>query len=288
MAQLCRAAALSPARLCGKIAGMKSPQIELVERATLAAVSPAAVEELPGWLLGLDPGTVGRAHSAVPLQHAAPDETLLSVIEARYAAHGLAPVFRLPQVAAFDALCAALARRGYVAAQPTQVQTGSASAMAHGASGAGVTLAPAPDEAWAAAFQGEGVDPVEAASRVQLLGRAKEAVFASARVDGRVVAVGVGCFSHGWASIHGMRTAPSHRGQGLARSILGALAGAAQARKIEPIFLQVDAANTGAQALYRRAGLKTAWTYAYWRQPLLHPAAEPPQASFFRVNPFLR
>ena len=106
-------------------------------------------------------------------------------------------------------------------------------------------------------------------TRVQLLGRAKEAVFASARVDGRVVAVGVCCFSHGWASVHGMRTAPSHRGQGLARNILGALAGAAQARKIEPVFLQVDAINTGAQALYRRAGLTTAWTYAYWRKPLL-------------------
>lgn len=248
---------------------MTSHQIALVERATLAAVSPAAVEELPGWLLGLDPGTVGRAHSAVPLQHAAPDESLLSAIEARYVAHGLTPVFRLPQVADFDALCAALARGGYVAAQPTQVQIGSASAMAHGASGIGVTLAPVPDEAWAAAFQGECVDPVDSASRVQLLGRAKEAVFASARVHGRVVAVGVGCFSHGWASVHGMRTAPSHRGQGLARNILGALASAAQARKIEQVFLQVDAANIGAQALYRRAGLTTAWTYAYWRKPLL-------------------
>lgn len=273
MAQLCRAAAPNPARLCGKIAGMTSNPIEQVERATLAAVSPAAVEELPGWLLGLDPGTVGRAHSAVPLQHAAPDETLLSVIEARYAAHGLAPVFRLPQVADFECFYALLAQRGYVSAQPTQVQMGSVSAMVNGTSEAGVTLTPAPDEAWAHAFQGEGVDPAGAVSRVQLLSRAKEAVFASVRVNGCVVALGVGCFSHGWASVHGMRTAPSHRGQGLARSILGALAGAAQARKIEQVFLQVDAANTGAQALYRRAGLATAWTYAYWRQPLLRPAA---------------
>lgn len=273
MAQLCRAAGVKSACRCGKIAGMTSNQIELIERATLAAVSPAVVEEIPGWLLGLDPGTVGRAHSAVPLQHAAPDESLLSDIEGRYAARGLAPVFRLPQVASFEPLCAALTRRGYVAAQPTQVQTGSASAMTHGASAADVTLAALPDEAWAAVFQGEGFDPVDAVSRVQLLSRAKDAAFASVRVNGNVVAVGVGSFSHGWASVHGMRTLPSHRGQGLARSILGALAGAAQARKIEPVFLQVDAANIGAQALYRRAGLTTAWTYAYWRQPLLRPAA---------------
>lgn len=243
--------------------------IELIERATLAAVSPTAVEELPGWLLGLDAGTVGRAHSAVPLQHTAPDAAVLNAIEARYAAHGQAPVFRLPQVADFESFCVVLAQRGYVSAQPTQVQIGSVSAMVNCTSGAGVTLTPAPDEAWTHAFQGEGVDPADAVSRVLLLSRAKDAVFASVQANGRVVAVGVGCFSHGWASVHGMRTAPSHRGQGLARSILGALAGAGQAKGIEQVFLQVDAANTGAQTVYRRAGFTTAWTYAYWRKPLL-------------------
>ena len=265
---------MSPASLCGKIAGMNSIQIEQIERATLAAVSPAAVEALPGWLLGLDPGTVGRAHSAVPLQHGAPDATLLGNIEARYAARGLVPVFRLPQVASFELLCAALTQRRYVAAQPTQVQTSTASAMALGVGGAGgadVTLAPAPDEAWAAVFQGDGFDPADAVSRVQLLSRAKDAVFASVRVNGIVVAAGVGSFSHGWASVHGMRTAQSHRGQGLARSILGALARAALARTIEQVFLQVDAGNAGAQALYRRAGFTTAWTYGYWRKLRANP-----------------
>ena len=75
-----------------------------------------------------------------------------------------------------------------------------------------------------------------------------------------------GSFSHGWASIHGMRTALSHRGQGLAGSILGALAHEAQVRQIDPVFLQVDAANMSALALYRRAGFTTAWTYEYWRK----------------------
>jgi N-acetylglutamate synthase len=35
--------------------------VENIERATLAAVSPEAVHELPGWLLPFDMGTVGRA-----------------------------------------------------------------------------------------------------------------------------------------------------------------------------------------------------------------------------------
>jgi N-acetylglutamate synthase len=114
---------------------------------------------------------------------------------------------------------------------------------------------------------------VDGANRVRLLSRAKEAVFANVRVNGRVVAAGAGSFSHGWASIHGMRTALSHRGQGLAGGILGALAREAQARQIEPVFLQVDAANIPALALYRRAGFATVWTYEYWRR------AAPPRSA---------
>ena len=241
-------------------------QIEAIERATLAAVGAATVHELPGWLLGLEPGTVGRAHSAVPLQHAAPDEALIPIIEARYAAHGLSPVFRLPLVASFKAARTALMQRGYASVQPTLVQVGSAGAMAAQFSGSGAELAATPCEGWVSVFLGEGFDPINRANRDRLLSRATGAVFASVRVDGRLVAAGVGCFSHAWASIHGLRTALGHRGQGLAGSILGALAQEAQARQIESVFLQVEAVNSPALALYRRAGFATAWTYEYWRK----------------------
>ena len=255
------------------MAWMQTIQVEPVERATLAAICPAVMEELAGWLLGLDPGTVGRAHSAVPLQHAEPDGAVLAAIEARYAAHRLSPVFRLPLAASFELLHEALARRGYVPVQRTQVQTAPARAMVQRFSRSSVELATVPDEAWTAVFLGEGFDPVDGANRVRMLSRAKGAVFASVQVNGRVVAAGVGCFSHGWASVHGMRTALGHRGQGLAGGILSALAGEAQARKIEQVFLQVGAGNANAQSLYRQAGFTTAWTYDYWRKPMPHHAA---------------
>ena len=44
-----------------------------IERATLSVVVPDELICLPGWLVPIFSGTVGRARSAVPLQHAAPD-----------------------------------------------------------------------------------------------------------------------------------------------------------------------------------------------------------------------
>ena len=252
---------------------MDMKRIEALERATLSAVGSAAAEEWPGWLLGLDPGTVGRAHSAVPLSHAAPDLAALDPIEARYRSHGLTPVFRLPVLASFGPFRAALERRGHAPFQPTKVMAGPADTIRRQFPGTEVVLAAAPDDAWVSLFLGEGFDPVDGAHRVRLLRRAPDALFASVRSGGVAVAVGVGCFSHGWASAHGMRTAPAHRGRGHAGSILGALAAQALERRIDTIFLQVDATNSAARSLYRRAGLNDIWTYEYWREKAPHPRA---------------
>ncbi|MFT4265979.1 MAG: GNAT family N-acetyltransferase [Xenophilus sp.] len=253
---------------------------ESIERATLAAVPPAAVEELPGWLLPLDEGTVGRAHSAVPLTHDAPDLALLPDIEARYRARSLPPVFRLPvDVAAFDAFGAALRERDYVPSRPTMVMTGSAQAMAAGGRGSAapsaVRLDAQPGDDWARVYLGEGFDPVDGGHRVRLLRRAQDAVYASVRLDapgrpadaGDVAAVGCACFSQGLVGVHGMRTRPRFRGLGLARQLMAAMGAEALRRGIAGAFLQVELENYLARSLYARIGFAPAWTYVYWQQP---------------------
>jgi hypothetical protein len=67
---------------------MNLSDITNIERATLAAVSPQTVEELPGWLLPFDTSSVGRALSAVPLSHDFEQggAVLVANIEARYVA----------------------------------------------------------------------------------------------------------------------------------------------------------------------------------------------------------
>lgn len=245
---------------------MTVDDVEAIERATVAAVSPQAQEEIPGWLLPFDGGTVGRARSAVPLAHGAPAASVLAEVEARYAARGVPVMWRLPQVPAFDALRAALQGRGYVPGKPTHVQVAATGDVLAVSPGPFAETASRPDANWASVFVGEGFDPVDGASRVATLGRAPGALFASIREGGATVAAGMGGFSHGWASVHGMRTAQHCRGQGLAGRVLATLARAARERGLPHIFLQVEAHNASALALYRRAGFQTAWTYSYWKK----------------------
>ena len=121
-----------------------------------------------------------------------------------------------------------------------------------------------PDAAWTALFLGEGFDPVDGASRVDSLSRSPSNVYASVRDAGHTLAGGAASFSHGWASVHGMRTVLNQRGRGLAGRVLAGLAQAALERDLKQVFLQVEANNPAAQALYKKAGFTTAWIYEYW------------------------
>jgi len=240
--------------------------VEAIERATVAAVAPREVEELRGWLVAYDDVTVNRARSAVPLRHDAPDAKAVPQIVERYRARGIMPNFRVAQLASMHEVEGELARAGLQSLQPTQVLVARALEVARAAAEGGVAVRREPDDAWAAVFLGEGFDPADGASRVATLARANGSLFAGIREGAAVVAGGVLALGHGWASIHGMRTALSHRGRGLATRILAALAREALKRDHDRIALQVEVANDTATRVYRRCGFELAWTYAYWRE----------------------
>jgi GNAT superfamily N-acetyltransferase len=241
--------------------------IEAIERATLDAMPPQRLAHWGEWLLPFDDGTVGRSHSTVPLRHATPPPETLTELERRYRAQSLPLVLRLPEIPAFEALQAQLDAQGYRRAKPTLVQVGTLAALAspHAVTGS-IEVTDRPGADWEQVFLGEGFDPVDGASRLGILRRGSQSVFAGLRVDGRIVAVGSACVSHGWCGLHGMRTLPAWRGRACASALIASLGRAAGERGATQCFLQVDASNAIARSLYAQRGFTTSWAYAYWQR----------------------
>ncbi len=241
---------------------MAPTDIESLERATVEAVAPSETTEIGGWLVPLDSGPIGRAKSAVPLGRQVGADAI-PLIEAAYRDRGLAPAFRVADTPELEQVRAVLAERGYAGQQPTAVEIAQSEDVA-GFAVPFADLLERPDEAWGTVFLGEGFDPVEGAGRVERLSRAPDALYGAVREGGRTVAVGVVSFGHGWAGIHGMRTALDRRGSGFASRLIALFGSAALGREIPRISLQVEEANP-ARRIYRRAGFKPASTYRYWR-----------------------
>jgi N-acetylglutamate synthase len=248
--------------------------IENLERATLDAVAPQSVQEIGRWLLPFDDSNIGRAISAVPLSHTVPRELSaaeqVDQIQAQYSLRGKRCAFRLADAPGLAAIHARLALLGYTAQQPTLVQTASArqirTLVAPGGALA-ARLSATPSAEWASVYLAQGFNPVDGAQRVQALSRSAHVVYAIVQHHGHTVGAGTASFSRGWASLHGMRTLQSARGQGVASQVLTLLAEEALVRGYSQVFLQVEESNTSARALYMRAGFITAWRYHYWRLP---------------------
>ena len=157
---------------------MNDAVVESLERATIEAVAPDQVQTLPGWLLPMDAGTVGRARSAVPLVHPTlPEQQALQAsqltdIAGRYMKQGLRPAFRIPDTAIH--LHKPLSSMGMQRTEPTLVMTGTVgggvSVVAAGGAGASVGAGTIATDGVAGAVVAVVVAGVEATGGVVGLG----------------------------------------------------------------------------------------------------------------------
>jgi GNAT superfamily N-acetyltransferase len=240
--------------------------IESLERATLDAMAPAAVESIAGWLLPFDTTTIGRAISAVPLRHDHADPASIGEIESLYAQRGYRAQFRVADVAGLEPVQQVLREFGYIPQQPTLTMVGNAADWSQASTDWPVQLTQQASEEWKAVYLSEGFDPVEGTNRIRALSRSTCLLYAHISVDSRPIAAGIASFSQGWAGLHGIRTIANMRGKGCARTIVAALGKIALSKGIERCYLQVEEDNAPAIQLYNRLGFKQAWLYHYWRK----------------------
>lgn len=237
-----------------------------IDRATIATWPAAETEMRHGWALLASGGVTGRVNAVWPLAWSGGDlDAAIDAAETWYAARNLAPRFKLTDGAFAPAeLAQALARRGYEAVSPTLIMT---TPLAPRTAADDVVLSTHMPRAFDAVLRAVSKDDAEYDERQSIALRAPQpAAFAMIEREGAVAAIGMAAASGPLAGIFLMRTAPEARRQGLARRILKALLAQSASWGAETAFLQVEADNTSAIALYESEGFVTLSTYRFWRQ----------------------
>jgi len=239
-------------------------EIDNLERIADRAWPAAVRSSLGSWILNASTGWSGRLNACWPLgESPLPLGEAVEAVEAWYGARGLPPVFK--PAGPLPALEAELAARGYRARTPTLMMVADIPEVARPGR---VTVADTVGQAFEQVFLGTQDNPEDAAERMGAFHRiARPRVFASIDVEGAPVAIGGSAVEGDWAGVFGMRTLAAFRRQGLAQDIVAALLAGAREAGASRAYLQVEAPNAPAIALYERYGFRTAFAYSYWERP---------------------
>ncbi len=248
--------------------------IEELEVAAAGSWQAPEQERLGGWRLRAAAGFTGRANSALPAGD--PGRSLPAAVEAVrawYRARGLPPMISVPFPMAGpegSEVDRYLDEQGWpvrngaaiVMTAPPGLIAGAAGGTAGGtAEQAAMTLAAEPDEDWLARYHYRGTVLPPIARRLLL--SAPWQAFGSVCADGQTIAIGRVAAAGGWAGLTAIEVDPGHRRRGLGRAVTGALAAAAADRGLTGLYLQVEAENTVARALYHRLGFTDHHRYHY-------------------------
>lgn len=222
---------------------------------------------LGGWRLYATSGFSGRINACWPLEDPGLDlAQAISRAEAWFESCGLPSNFKIVAGAA-PLLTGELARRGYRSRTETVMMTG----PARGSPDASILLSGAVDPAFAAVFTATSDDPGDARERLETLARVPAPrALALLEVDAAPAAIGACAVEGDWTGIFAMRTDPRYRRQGLGRRVFASLLAYAAELGATQAWLQVDADNPPALALYEAAGFAEAYRYHYWFKPPPH------------------
>ncbi len=259
-------------------------QIHHIERLAFNAWPARKVEPLQGWRLRASDGVTSRANSVWPnaWQVDQPLGKQIEQVEQFYRSRNLPPQFQLSPAAQPADLDAALIARGYEHHSSTLVQTAPLTDILRATPGLRTnptfTLEVAEgwdadsERDWFAVYQEVGGYDERAASErravIQRLSQRAEPPLAlvTLRLEDAPAAVGLGVVEAGWVGLFCMATLPSARRRGAATALLRTLAIWAQMQEVTSAYLQVEAENRAAQALYERVGFATLYSYHYRAQ----------------------
>ena len=258
----------SAAERLDSVAGVSAARIE---EAGLNALQTQRQLFYDGWLLRLSAGKARRARSVnAHFGSTLPLAEKIGYCERVFDRHGLPLLFRMTPFVQPAGLAGELAARGFAAFDETLVQ-------AMPLIGPPALPAIAPDVAVAASDADTFVDAVcdlrespaahREALRERLQHSALDKRFAVVCVDDRVVGAAQVALEGTLAGLFDVVTAEDARGRGYATVACAHLLSWAWQHGAQAAYLQVDAGNAPALAVYRRFGFATIYTYHYRARP---------------------
>jgi len=213
---------------------------------------------MDGWAVRFANGYSGRANAAsAVVVGATMTPPLLDEIERLYRAEGLRPCVRVTPVCHPDVEGMLLAR-GYRARDSSRIMLLDLAPPGSRTTHPGVAIEDCPSPAWLAGVsERQSADKRDPAHLAAIVGRIKvAAAFATLRLEGNGVGFGMSAIDRGFAEIGSVMIDAALRGRGLGRAVVEALLAWAEGRGAHAAFLQVDAANAPALALYASQGFR--------------------------------
>ena len=243
-----------------------------IEDAGLNASAPPQQRWVDGWIVRFSSGKAQRARciNAVADGRGSLSEKLASC-QAIYRAAGLRLLFRITPFSQPPSLDGWLAQRGYQRFGDTHVMVcSSLPRQADAAVPEGLCLEAVTSEAYAHII-GEFRDTPAAgqlahAERLQHSPVPYHGLVLRA-ADGQVLACGQYAIEGDLVGLYDVFTAPSSRGQGLSRWLCAQLLVQAREQGARIGYLQVDAGNPAARAVYQRLGFVDGYRYHYRALP---------------------
>ncbi len=246
-----------------------SALLSRIEDAGLNASAPPEQRWLDGWLLRLCPGTAKRARCINAVADGRqPFEQRLQRALDTYRAHGLPPIVRITPFSQPDHLDEVLADLGWRRFDDTQVLMRPLSprpTVPRGApAGVGAPMPVTPLEFADLIGALRGTPPLQRRAHARRLLAAPVDYQGFVLRDGAaVVACGQMAIEDDLVGLYDVHTAPAARGRGLASHLCAWLLARAADLGARHAYLQVDAGNRAALAVYRRLGFEPGYAYHY-------------------------
>jgi GNAT superfamily N-acetyltransferase len=224
-------------------------------------------EPLGEWVLRASGGFTRRANSVQTLgDPGLPLDAALDRVQDWYARRGLPVFVEVTTPGSPPDLAAALAGRG-ATEQETLFRTAPLAALARTPAAADVRLARRADAAWMSRYQRVSGDPDLDRIAQRVIHGGRSVWFATLALPGHEGPVAIGrCVVDGeWAGLGAVEVLPEFRRRGLATEVMAALARRAAEEGATAGYLQVEAVNARAVALYDKLGFRTSHRYQYAR-----------------------